>query len=184
MNYIKNKIGIGWRSLLALSVGILVIIILGSQLVSFGDSVEEVLLVAGEVPAKQKGYVPAVPNYDGIQNEALRKTIDWRYTLAHDALSKAYYEKEAFVWEGVDHGILSKEKFDKAQALLWAKYEILFNEENLKRKPKDRIPVRAYDDILDCNLATEVCTVVGKKSVRALEKINQLKNEGIPNIDI
>lgn len=190
MNYIKNKIKGAWdwskrvvKKTWQFVGGILIGTVMASQLVPMG-SPPVVLPPIDTEPTNGRLYISAVPNYDNIQHESLRRVIDWRYTQAHDILSEAYYEQKAFVWEGTDYGVLTKEKFDKTQALIWAKYEILFHEENMKQEAKDRIPLAEYEEIRECDIDTETCTVVGKTSEKALEKINQFKNESVPDINI
>ena len=129
-----------------------------------------------------KEYKIPVRNFDGIQYEELRRQIDWKYNEADDALSKAYYEGTKFTWKGKDYGILNKEIFDKLQAMLWARYEIMFHEENLKQTKK--ILESEYNEICTEYIESEetrTCKTIKKKNIKALEKINEFKNE---NIDI
>lgn len=190
MNYVKNKIKGVWswakrtvRKTWQLITGLLVGTALAAQLVPTGAPPIDLAPPVDREPTEGRLYIPSVPNYDGIQYESLRKAIDWRYTQAHDTLSEAYYEQKTFVWQGIDYGIITKDQFDKTQALIWAKYEILFHEENIKQLPEDRIPLNEYEEVKECALDGE-CTVVGSRSEKAQERINQLKNEGTIDIAI
>ena len=144
---------------------------------------ETIVIYKNAPPEKELGgkkpYIAANREFDGVRHEKLRKQIDYKYNEVHDALSKAYYEETEFSWKGTDYGVLDEETFIKLQAMIWARYEILFHEENLKQDEKDKIPESEYNNILD----DDGLTVIDKKDDKALEKINNLKSEGI-DIDL
>ena len=113
-------------------------------------------------------------NLNGVEHEVVRKKIDLRYKVAHDKLSKAYYDKLVYG----TYGVLDEATFIKLQQALWAEYEILFNAENKKLTEKERIPEEDYNVIYDTVNNLKVDT--GKtKSGEATILLNQLKNEGI-----
>ena len=143
----------------------------GNQMIP-NDSIVIYKDVKELVPIERQGkYVASERNYDSIQFEELRKQIDYTYSKAHDALSAAYYEEYEFVWNGKNYGILDKETFDKLQTMLWARYEVLFHQENVKRGIYSESD---YNDILDKN-----GNIVGKKTDKALKRIQELQNQGI-----
>ncbi len=129
--------------------------------------------VSKEIPE----YEAAELNLKGVQHETIRQKIDARYRIAHDVLSEAYYEKKEFTWKGHNHGILSKEEFEELNELLWAEYDVLFHEENMKLPEKDRIAEIEYNYIRDRakELRTQQVEVVDTKYNRALEKIRNMK---------
>ena len=57
-------------------------------------------------------YKPAKRNYERVQHEKIRKEIDEYFGKLHDDISKAWYDKEEFIWEGHNFGVPSKEMFD------------------------------------------------------------------------
>ncbi len=79
-------------------------------------------------------YKPVARNFEGIQHEQLRKLVDARFNAAHDALSVAYYEGKAFVWKGVDHGILTKQQFDRLHSLIFHKRDVALYQVNLAQR--------------------------------------------------
>lgn len=119
------------------------------------------------------------PNYNenGVRYEKIRKSLDKRYQEIHDTLSKAYYEKTPFVWQGVDYGVLSKDQFDDYQAMIWAQYEIHFDEENKALPVDEQIPDAEYNE----RYKTAVDDETGETS-RVKVKVDQEAKDLIKNL--
>lgn len=115
-------------------------------------------------------YKPSQRNWDNVQFEKLRKTVDVKFNEVHDELSECYYDKKPFR----NYGILDKETFDKLHGLIFQMREIKFHEENLKQPIADKIPEEKYNDIADENE-----NVIGKKNVEIAKQIVELKKQGI-----
>jgi len=109
-------------------------------------------------------------NFGNIQFAELRKLVDGKFNQVHDELSECYYNEKPFR----TFGILTKEKFDKLHGLIFALRNIVFHRENLKQLSAERIPESEYNEIRDASN-----TLVGKKTDLALNRINELKAEGI-----
>ena len=65
-------------------------------------------------------WVRSVRNYDGIENEPLRRVVDPSYNDLHDELSEAFYTGQAYR----DYGILDKPKFDQLHGLCFHHHAI------------------------------------------------------------
>ena len=115
-------------------------------------------------------FVPAQRNFDNIQFEELRKKIDGKFNTVHDELSDCFYNNKPFR----TYGILSKELFDKLHGLIFLMRDMAFHEENLKQPTQKIIPESEYNDVWD-----EKGNVIGKKNTEAIQRIAQLKAEGI-----
>ena len=142
---------------------------------------------AGGVKAKfieGRKYIISERNFDRVQFEELRKKIDWKYNLAHDALSQAYYEGQEFIWKGYNYGVLDKVTFDKLQAMIWARYKIMFHQENLKQT--NPYPESEYNEICVKYVGTgenRICKTKAKENEKALERIQEYQLEGL-DIDL
>lgn len=113
-------------------------------------------------------------NWKGIQFEELRRHVDPEFNSAHDALSKAYYEKRSFVWKGKDWGILEKELFDRLHGLIFHLRTLAFHQANMMLPTRKRIPEAKYNDIYDGDEK-----VVGKKTEISTGAIEKLEKKGI-----
>lgn len=131
-----------------------------------------------EVFAGVKPYIASERNYDGIQYETLRRKIDPMFNQAHDALSAAYYEGYEFIWQGKNYGILDKDTFDTMQGKIWAEYEVMFHEENLKQEEKDIIPEEKYNKIEEYDEDGNFIKIQYKDK-EAKERIKEYEKEGI-----
>jgi hypothetical protein len=107
-------------------------------------------------------------NFDGIQFEDLRRTVDGKFNTMHDELTDCYYNKKPFQGK-----LLTKEEFDKFHGLIFHLYIIAFHQANLAQAKKDRIPEEKYNDITD-----EAGAVIAKKTDLASQEIARLKAEG------
>ena len=112
-------------------------------------------------------WQPPERNFDKIQFESLRRSVDAKFNQVHDELSDCFYNGKPFR----TFGVLTKEQFDKLHGLIFLMRDVDFNKENLKLPKKDQISVEAYDWVDD------VGTV--KKSDFAALKILELKNTGL-----
>lgn len=133
---------------------------------------------------KNRKYIISERNFDRVQFEELRKKIDWKYNQAHDALSQAYYEGKEFIWKGRSYGVLNKETFDKLQAMIWARYKIMFHQENLKQT--NPYPESEYNEICveyEGTGKNQICKTKAKKNEKALERIQEYQLEGL-DIDL
>ena len=93
-------------------------------------------------------WEPSVRNYDGIQFEELRRTLDPEFDTLHDNLSSCYYNfwkfgnSKPFVvnaksWDVQNTPAESKVLFDKLHGLVFHMRDVKFHSENMKRpKPK------------------------------------------------
>lgn len=119
----------------------------------------------------EKNWILPVRNWEGIQFEKLRKKIDPKFNEAHDALSKAFYEKRAFIWKGKNWGVLNRETFNKLHGLIFELRHLAFHAENKRQPARKQIPEEEYNETVD---------EFGNKQKltdRAQKKIDELKNE-------
>jgi len=112
-------------------------------------------------------WTPPSRNFDNIQFETLRKTVDGKFNTVHDELSDCYYNGKPFR----TFGILTKEKFDKLHGLIFVLRDIAFHQENFKSPPPKRIPEDEYNYV-------DIEKTI-KKSDRALQIRDALAAEGI-----
>ncbi len=124
---------------------------------------------AAKIESTQEFSAPQRNIESNIQNYDLRKTIDPLFNQVHDELSDAYYNKKPFR----NYGVLTKAQFDKLHSLIFLIYDVRLNEENLKLQSSKQMPEKDYDDIFD-----DKGNVVGRKSVEAAKKIQELNAEG------
>ncbi len=113
-------------------------------------------------------------NWKDIQFESLRRLVDPTFNEAHDALSKAFYEKKSFIWKGKNWGILDKEMFDKLHGLVFQLRALAFHEENKKQPKKSQIPEEEYNNVYDAK-----GKLVERNTDLALARVKSLKEEGI-----
>lgn len=102
-------------------------------------------------------------NFENISFQIIRKVIDPIYNTIYDELCLAYYNKTEFR----NYGILTTEKFEKLQALLWFKYDITFHQYNISLPEDEQIPTARYANTPD-GLSYEV----------AIDEISKLEAEG------
>lgn len=121
----------------------------------------------------QKKWVGPKRNWEGIQFEQLRRQVDPKFNQAHDALSKAFYEGQPFIWKGKNWGVLDKELFDKLHGLIFELRGLAFHLANKKQAPEEQIPEEQYNE------ARREDRTVEKLTDRAKERIEELKAEGI-----
>jgi len=114
-------------------------------------------------------WKPEVRNFDKIQFETLRKSVDDKFNAVHDELSDCFYNKKPFR----SYGILTKEQFDKLHGLIFQSYNVTFHAENLKQKKEDQILEDKYNNVYD-----KEGVLAGKKSDISQIAINLLKIEG------
>jgi len=114
-------------------------------------------------------WTPKARNFDKVQFETLRKTMDAKFNTVHDELSDCYYNKKPFR----TYGILTKEQFDKLHGLIFHAYDVTFHIENLKQIKKNQIPVEKYN-----NIYGDAGIVRGTKSDTSQTAINAAKLEG------
>jgi hypothetical protein len=117
-----------------------------------------------------KEWKPPTRNFEGVQFENLRKTLDARFNAVHDELSACYYGGKPFR----NYGILTKEQFDKLHGLIFDLRDVAFDEENQKLPEDQKISEDKYNDVKD-----EAGNIVGKKTAEAKQRIARLKNEGL-----
>lgn len=123
-------------------------------------------------------------NFDGVQFENLRRTLDHRLNQLHDELSAAYYDHwrqgksqpfQSFDVQATPEE--SKALFDKLHALIFAHYDILFHEANLAQPVQDRIDEEKYDVVRGKKKGDK--TIRYRKSERAVTMIAERAAEGI-----
>lgn len=131
------------------------------------------------------GFEPAIRNFDGVQFESLRRTLDDKINQLHDELSIAYYdywrEGKSYPWQGFDVGTTPEESkvlFDKLHALLFAHYDNLFHEANMALPVKDQINEEEYD-IVRGVAKDQPSAIRYRKSERSATTIADRKAEGI-----
>lgn len=75
-------------------------------------------------------YCIETPNYEGVFNAFARQNIESIYVDALNALSNHYYrnkdldEKQSFIYQNVNYGILTKTQFDYLQAIINYKMQL------------------------------------------------------------
>lgn len=128
-------------------------------------------------------FVPATRNFDGVQFEEIRLTLDDRINKLHDELSVAYYDywRQGRSQEFQGHDVQatpreSKELFDKLHGLIFTHYDRLFHETNMALPVNERIDEEKYD-IVRGGVGDR--DILYRKSERAAEVIAARKAEGI-----
>lgn len=130
-------------------------------------------------------FEPAKRNFDNIQFEALRLTLDANLNALHDELSVAYYDhwrqgrSQAFQGFDVQATLReSKELFDRLHGLIFAHYDKLFHEANLALPLQERIDEEKYDIVRGGGeLSSD--SILYRKSERAATAIATLKAAGV-----
>lgn len=91
-------------------------------------------------------YTPAERNYDRIEFEAVRKTVDPGFAVLHDELSKAYYEGTPYG----TYGVLDKDTFDQLHALVEEERQLALEAENAGLdKPDPKLVSHFAEKMLD-----------------------------------
>ena len=126
-------------------------------------------------------YMPAIRNYDGIQFEAIRKTLDAKFNQEHDGLSVAYYDYWSKglsnPWKGFDKQAapeLSKVLFDKLHGLIFHRYMVAFHNANMMLPKPKQYSEDEYRWAKDDKGA-----IIGDNVADAQTAINLLTTQGI-----
>lgn len=65
---------------------------------------------------EEKNWSPPDRSFEGVRHQRVRERVDEEAMAMHDAVSAAYYGASRFVWNGVDHGLLTKPEFNLIHA--------------------------------------------------------------------
>jgi len=83
----------------------------------------------------RKEWTAPKRNYDKVEYEYIRKELEFDYTDFHDALSKIYYENKwnnedvEFIYNNVNYGLLTEDKFTELHSLNHFEMELIINTE-------------------------------------------------------
>lgn len=109
-------------------------------------------------------------NFQNIESEEIRKTLDEKFNLVHDELSDCYYNEKPFK----TFGVLTKEMFEKLHGLIFDLRFIAFHEANLKLPLSERLPEADYNLSFD-----REGNITNRRSDEMAQRIQELKNQGI-----
>jgi len=126
-------------------------------------------------------YKPPVRNFDRVQFEEIRRSLDKRFNDAHDGLTAAYYDHwrngRSRPWQGYDvqpTNDESKALFDKLHGLIFLLRDVAFHDANMSLPEAERYSEDAYRYDRD-----EQGQITRDRLQESQDSIERLRVEGI-----